>query len=152
MRLRLGSSVTIIEGTIDSLLPAMKEKFDGILVDAPCSGLGVIRRHPDIRWNRTEDDLVRYQEKQLAILDSAVQLLAPGGTLVYITCSTEPEENENVINTFQEKHSRFIRSNCGNILPEKGSHLVDSSGFFRTLPGQDNLDGFFAVKLIKKKY
>ena len=152
VRLRLGPSVTIIEGTIDSLLPDMKEKFDGILVDAPCSGLGVIRRHPDIRWNRTEDDLVQYQEKQLTILDSAAQLLAPGGTLVYITCSTEPEENEEVINTFQDKHSRFIRSNCGNILPENGSHLVDCSGFFRTLPGRDNLDGFFAVKLIKKKY
>ena len=148
-RLRLETAVTIIEGTIDSLLPDMKEKFTGILIDAPCSGLGVIRRHPDIRWNRTQDDLLRYQEKQSAILDSAAQLLAPGGTLVYITCSTEPEENEAVINTFLTKHSRFLGSNCGELLLENGSPLVDNNGFFRSLPGQDDLDGFFAARLIK---
>jgi 16S rRNA (cytosine967-C5)-methyltransferase len=148
-RLRLETSVTIIEGTIDSLLPDMKEKFAGILIDAPCSGLGVIRRHPDIRWNRTEDDLLRYQDVQSAILDSAAQLLAPGGTLVYITCSTEPEENEAVINTFLAKHLRFLGSNCGDMLPLNARLLVDKKGFFRTLPGQDDLDGFFAARLIK---
>ena len=149
VRLRLETSVTIIEGTIDTLLPDMKEKFAGVLIDAPCSGLGVIRHHPDIRWNRTPDDLLRYQEKQSAILDSAAQLLAPGGTLVYITCSTEPEENEEVVFKFLAKHSGFLMSNCENMLPENGSLLVDKKGFFRTLPGRDDLDGFFAAKLIK---
>jgi len=148
-RLRLETSVTIIEGTIETLLPDMKEKFAGVLIDAPCSGLGVIRRHPDIRWNRTPDDLLRYQDKQSSILESAAQLLAPGGTLVYITCSTEPEENEEVIHKFLAEHSRFLISNCGNMLPENGRPLVDKKGFFRTLPGRDDLDGFFAAKLIK---
>jgi len=148
-RLQLDTSVTIIEGTIDTLLPDMREKFTGVLIDAPCSGLGVIRHHPDIRWNRTQDDLLRYQDKQTAILDSAAQLLAPGGKLLYVTCSTEPEENEEVIHKFLDKHSAFLMSNCGKMLPEKGRRLVDKKGFFRTLPGRDDLDGFFAAKLIK---
>jgi 16S rRNA (cytosine967-C5)-methyltransferase len=150
-RLQLESSVTIIEGTIDSILPDMKEKFAGVLIDAPCSGLGVIRRHPDIRWNRTQEDLLRYQNTQSAILNSAAQLLAPGGTLVYVTCSTEPEENEEVIEKFLAKHPGFLVSNCENVLPESAAPLIDNIGFFRTLPGQDDLDGFFAAKLIKNK-
>jgi len=150
-RLRLETSVTIVEGTVDSLLPDMKEKFTGVLIDVPCSGLGVIRRHPDIRWNRTPDDLLRYQETQSVILDSAAQLLAPGGTLVYATCSTEPEENAEVVYKFLAKHSRFSLSRCRDVLPENGTGLVDNMGFFRTLPGQDNLDGFFAARLIKMK-
>ena len=149
VRLRLGTSVTIVEGTVDSLIPDMKEKFSGVLIDAPCSGLGVIRRHPDIRWNRTPGDLFRYQEIQSAILDSAAQLLVPDGTLVYATCSTEPEENEGVVNKFLAKHPRFLLSNCRDVLPGNGGLLVDSMGFFRTLPGQDGLDGFFGAKLIK---
>ncbi len=149
-RLRLDTSVTIVEDTIGSLLPVMKEKFDGVLIDAPCSGLGVIRRHPDIRWNRTPEDLLRYQEIQSAILDSAAQLLAPGGTLVYATCSTEPEENEEVIQKFLATHSGFLLSDCRDVLPQNGAHFVDSMGFFKTLPGQDDLDGFFGARLIKK--
>jgi 16S rRNA (cytosine967-C5)-methyltransferase len=149
--LQLESSVTIIEGTIDSILPDMKEKFAGVLIDAPCSGLGVIRRHPDIRWNRTQEDLLRYQNTQSALLNSAAQLLAPGGTLVYVTCSTEPEENEEVIEKFLAKHPGFLVSNCENVLPESAAPLIDNMGFFRTLPGQDDLDGFFAAKLIKNK-
>ncbi len=149
-RLRLDTSVTIVEDTIGSLLPVMKEKFDGVLIDAPCSGLGVIRRHPDIRWNRTPEDLLRYQEIQSAILDSAAQLLASGGTLVYATCSTEPEENEEVVQNFLAQNPRFILSNCRDVLPQNGAPFVDSKGFFKTLPGQDDLDGFFGARLIKK--
>jgi 16S rRNA (cytosine967-C5)-methyltransferase len=150
-RLRLETSVTIVEGTVGSLLPEMKEKFAGVLIDAPCSGLGVIRRHPDIRWNRIPGDLLRYQETQSVILNSAAQLLAPGGTLVYATCSTEPEENEEVVNKFLARHSRFSLSHCRDVLSENETGLVDNMGFFRTLPGQDDLDGFFAARLIKMK-
>jgi 16S rRNA (cytosine967-C5)-methyltransferase len=149
IRLQLNTSVTIVEGTVDALLPEMTEKFAGVLIDAPCSGLGVIRRHPDIRWNRTPDDLLRYQEIQSAILESAAQLLAPGGTLVYATCSTEPEENEDVVQKFLAEHPRFLMSDCKDLLPENGAALVDSLGFFRTLPGRDDLDGFFGAKLVK---
>ena len=149
VRLRLDTSVTIVEGAIDSLLPDFKNKFAGVLVDAPCSGLGVIRHHPDIRWNRTPEDLLRYQEMQSAILGSAAQLLAPEGVLVYATCSTEPEENEEVVEKFLAAHPRFLLSDCKDMLPQNGASLVDSMGFFRTLPGQGDLDGFFAARIIK---
>lgn len=150
-RLRLDTTVTIVEGTIGSLLPEMKEKCEGVLIDAPCSGLGVIRRHPDIRWNRSPADLLRYQETQSALLNNAAELLAPGGALVYATCSTEPEENDAVVQKFLARHPQFSLSDCREILPENCAPLVDSAGFFRTLSGRDDLDGFFAAKFIKIK-
>jgi 16S rRNA (cytosine967-C5)-methyltransferase len=149
-RLQLSQSVTIVEGAIETLLPDMKEKFAGILIDAPCSGLGVIRRHPDIRWNRIPDDLIRYQEMQLSILESAARLLLPGGILVYATCSTEPEENDEVVEKFLTENRGFLLSDCRDILSGNTASLADNAGFFRTLPGQDGLDGFFAARLIKQ--
>ena len=150
VRLRLDATVTIVEGTLASLLPDSKEKFAGVLIDAPCSGLGVIRRHPDIRWNRSPEDLLRYQQKQLDLLKDAAQLVALQGILVYATCSTEPEENDDVVNKFLAMQPRFILSDSRDTLPENAAGLVDSKGFFRTLPGRDDLDGFFAARLIKK--
>jgi 16S rRNA (cytosine967-C5)-methyltransferase len=151
VRLRLEKTVTIVDGTIESLLPARKETYHGMLIDAPCSGLGVIRRHPDIRWNRNPGDLLRYQEMQSALLGAAADLLASTGTLVYATCSLEPEENEVVVQKFLENHPRFLVSDCRESLPESCDSLVDSAGFFRTMPGRDDLDGFFAAKLLKIK-
>ena len=124
----------------------MKEKFDGVLIDAPCSGLGVIRRHPDIRWNRTPEDLLRYQEIQSAILNSAAQLLAPGGTLVYATCSTEPEEGEQVVERFLKSSGDFDIIDDGLAVPD----TVLKGGFMRTWPHKDGMDGFFAVAMRKK--
>jgi 16S rRNA (cytosine967-C5)-methyltransferase len=149
-RLRLGKPVTIVEDEVAVLLPDMKEKFDGILIDAPCSGLGVIRRNPDIRWNRKPADLLRYQPTQLSLLTSAAKLLTPGGILVYATCSTEPEENDQVIDKFLAHNHAFQVVNCKDALPEAASILVDPTGFFKTLPGQHDMDGFFAAKLIKE--
>jgi 16S rRNA (cytosine967-C5)-methyltransferase len=150
-RLRLDTTVTIVEGTLDLLLPDHKEKFAGILIDAPCSGLGVIRRHPDIRWNRKQEDLSRYQEIQINLLKVAAQLVTSHGILVYATCSTEPEENDEVIKQFLAGHKQFALSDCRDVLPENVASLVDSKGFFRTLPGRDDLDGFFAARLVKVK-
>ncbi len=149
LRLRLEATVSIVEGTLASLLPANKEKFSGVLIDAPCSGLGVIRHHPDIRWNRSPDDLLRYQEKQLDLLQDAAQLVAPQSILVYATCSTEPEENEEVVEKFLAMQPEFILSDCRDTLPENAAPLVDKRGFFLTLPGRDDLGGFFAAKLLK---
>jgi 16S rRNA (cytosine967-C5)-methyltransferase len=148
-RLRLDKTVTIVESTLDSLMPGNREKFAGILIDAPCSGLGVIRRHPDIRWNRHPEDLLHYQEKQLALLKTAAQLLAPDGILVYATCSTEPEENEEVVKKFLSTNSQFVLTDCRKTLPDSCISLVDKQGFFHTLPGQEGLDGFFAARLSK---
>ena len=149
-RLQLDRSMTIVEGGIDDVLPEMEQRFAGVLIDAPCSGLGVIRRHPDIRWNRQPEDLLHYQDKQLSILTSGAKLVSPGGALVYVTCSTEPEENDEVIEAFLAKNPAFQAVNCTDKLPEAASLLVDQKGFFRTLPGQHDMDGFFAAKLIKK--
>ena len=124
------------------------EPFDLVLVDAPCSGLGVVRRHPDIRWNRKVEDLQRYQAEQLALLQTAARLLEPGGVLVYITCSTEPEENEQVVEKFLVSNPDFKTEDCRAYLPDNSGELVDEQGFFRSLPDQ-GLDGFFGARLLK---
>ena len=151
IRLQLAAAVTIVEGTLAALLPEDNEKFARLLLDVPCSGLGVIRRHPDIRWNRKPADLLRYQEKQLGLLKEAAGLVAPAGVIIYATCSTEPEENDEVIEKFLAGQPQFVLSDCAGLLPEAGARLVDDQGYFRTLPGRDDLDGFFAARLMKLK-
>ncbi len=123
------------------------QPFDGVLLDAPCSGLGVIGRQPDIRWNRTVEDLEKLAQSQLEILDSAATLVRPGGVVVYVTCSLSTIENEEVINTFLDTHPQF------SILPPRlcgpAAELVTEQGFLRTMPTQ-GLDGFFAARLINR--
>lgn len=147
-RLNLAESVETLNDRLEDIEEQTSGKFKGILIDAPCSGLGVIRRHPDIRWNRKSADLLRYQEGQLALLKIAAQLLEPGGVLVYITCSTEPEENELVIKKFLATNPEFQRESCRAYLPDSAGALVDEQGFFRSLPDQ-GLDGFFGARLMK---
>ncbi|MBU0485713.1 MAG: 16S rRNA (cytosine(967)-C(5))-methyltransferase RsmB [Proteobacteria bacterium] len=151
-RLDLSSRVEIVEGTIESLpVDLISDKFAGILVDAPCSGLGVVKRHPDIRWNRQPHDLVRFRQQQLALLDSAAALLMSDGILVYATCSMEPEENEEVVTEFLSSHPDFRLSSGRDFLPEQAKSLVDQQGFFKTRPDKNGLDGFFAARLEKIK-
>jgi 16S rRNA (cytosine967-C5)-methyltransferase len=149
-RLGLERSVETFKGSLVDLADTDGGKFRGILVDAPCSGLGVIRRHPDIRWNRKIADLQRYQTDQLALLNIAARLLELGGVLVYITCSTEPEENEQVIEKFLIFNAGFKAEDCRGYLPDTATWLLDGHGFFRTLPDQ-GLDGFFGARLVKVK-
>jgi 16S rRNA (cytosine967-C5)-methyltransferase len=151
-RLDLAAKVTITAGELENLAaPPPAALFQGILVDAPCSGLGVIRRHPDIRWNRTPEELGRYQEKQLMLLAAAARLLAPGGVLVYATCSTEPEENEEVVEQFCRRQEDIAGTNCREFLPQAAAGLVDDKGFLRTLPGEQEMDGFFAARFTKER-
>lgn len=147
-RLGLSAAVETFPGTIADLAGTGSRLFQGILVDAPCSGLGVIRRHPDIRWNRQASELARYQGGQLALLDQAAALLAPGGVLVYATCSSEPEENERVVGLFLAGHQNFVVEDCVDYLPVTAQEFVGADGFFRTRPDQ-GLDGFFASRLRK---
>ncbi|MBU4262180.1 MAG: 16S rRNA (cytosine(967)-C(5))-methyltransferase RsmB [Proteobacteria bacterium] len=123
--------------------------FAAILVDAPCSGLGVIRRHPDIRWNRNPDDLQRYPAEQLKLLAEAAALLVPGGILVYATCSIEPEENEEVVAQFLAAQPQFTLSSPPDF-PPAAQRFVNTKGFFQTQP-DETLDGFFAARLVKSK-
>lgn len=145
---RLGASgdITLFNGSLDEFARSGGRRFDAILIDAPCSGTGVIRRHPDIRWNRQEDDLRSYQQQQGMLLHIAADLLAPGGILVYATCSLEPEENQQVIDAFRETHSGFTPTDCRAFLPPAADRLITADGCFYPTPA-DGLDGFFAARL-----
>jgi 16S rRNA (cytosine967-C5)-methyltransferase len=135
-------------GTAGSL--PFDEVFDRVLVDAPCSGLGTIRRDPDIRWRRSESDLPALATRQLELLARAAATLRAGGRLVYATCSSEPEENEQVVDAFLGAHPAFAIVDPRASLPDAVQPLVDDRGFFRTLPFRDGLEAFFAAALQKR--
>ena len=122
-------------------------RFDTILIDAPCSGTGVIRRHPDIRWNRQSADIPEYRKTQRQLLDQAAGLLLPGGALVYATCSLEPEENDELVAGFLHDHPDFRLSDCTPLLPVAARKLV-RNGFFQPHPS-GSADGFFAARLAR---
>jgi len=134
-------------GTLQDFSLTCRTPFDAILVDAPCSGTGVIRRHPEIRWNRQAADLPAYQQTQSQILEQAALLLAPKGTLVYATCSLEPEENEEVITVFLRKNPDFALSDCRPLLPA-AAHGLAANRFFQPHPFR-SADGFFAARLVR---
>ena len=148
-RLKL-DRVTCCNTTLEQFAAETEERFDGILLDAPCSGTGVIRRQPDIRWNRREEELEADQQQQVHLLNTAAGLLEKNGVLVYATCSLEPEENEGVVTAFLADHSGFFVENAADYLPQQAACLVDKHGYFHPTPA-DGLDGFFAVRLQQKQ-
>ena len=123
--------------------------FDRILVDAPCSGLGVLRRHPDGKWGKEAEALSQHQARQRQLLDQACHLLRPGGVLVYSTCSSELEENEQVIDRFCSAHKEFRRESVAPWLPRQGASLVTGQGDLSTMTNEDSMDMFFAARLRK---
>jgi 16S rRNA (cytosine967-C5)-methyltransferase len=126
--------------------------FDKILIDAPCSGLGVLRRHPDGRWNKQESTIRERARFQRAILQNCAGLLKPGGALVYATCTTEPEENESIINEFLARtDGNFVLDDPRPFLPEAARLFIDDQGLFRTFPRDPALDGFFAARMTRKQ-
>jgi 16S rRNA (cytosine967-C5)-methyltransferase len=120
---------------------------DRVLLDAPCSGLGVLTKKPDIKWKRDISDVLRLANTQNAMIDNAARLLKPGGVLVYSTCTTEPEENEEVVKAFLHRHPDFAMEDSRRFVPEL---LVSADGFVRTLPHTHGMDGTFAARLAKK--
>jgi 16S rRNA (cytosine967-C5)-methyltransferase len=128
-----------------SQLPA--EGFDRILLDAPCSGLGVMRRNPDIKWHRSEKELVKNNARQLRLLENLAPAVKPAGFLVYAVCSPEPEENEAVIHQFLKKHVDFDINNHYGQLPNEICKTAITKGFFKTFPCLTKMDGFFSVRL-----
>lgn len=139
----------IHEKVLQQLDGADLPRFAGILVDAPCSGTGVTGRHPDIRWNRRPEDLDHYRQEQLALLEHAARLLAPGGILVYATCSLEPEENMGVVQEFLRNHQDFALTDCAPLLPQP-AHRFIVDGCFAPHP-EANIDGFFAARMQRSK-
>lgn len=124
--------------------------FDRILLDAPCTGLGVLRRNPDARWSARKKELLRYADRQVRFLDHLAPLVKPGGVMVYSVCSMEPEENEGVVTRFLKNHSNFVIGNRQTI-EEKSVHaFLDRDGFLRTLPHDHQMDGFFAARLWRR--
>ena len=115
-----------------------------VVVDAPCSGLGTLRRDPDIRWKRTAEDLAPFAKLQAELLQEATRAVEPGGRILYSTCSSEPEENEHVVGQFLETNPQFVIERPAN--PQIGP-LIDEDGFLRTLPHRDGLEAFFAAQL-----
>ncbi|MDP3695467.1 MAG: 16S rRNA (cytosine(967)-C(5))-methyltransferase RsmB [Desulfocapsaceae bacterium] len=148
-RLHHDAPVTLYDMDLQHFAQICDSPLDGILIDAPCSGTGVTGRHPDIRWNRQEHELARFQKNQLALLEQAAGLLTPGGVLVYATCSLEPEENEEVIALFLDRHPDFMTEDCTPFLPQPAQELV-RDGFFAPLPGP-TIDGFFGARLVRRE-
>ena len=124
-------------------------EFDRILVDAPCSGLGVLQKNPDGKWRVSEADISRSAQRQKAILERVAPHLRPGGRLVYAVCSFEPEENEGVIEAFLQKHPEFAIDNPKIAGTAKANRFITPQGYFKTLPHLEGMDGFFAALLIK---
>ncbi len=145
---RLGhAGILTLSGDMVSPVPPVEGVFDHILVDAPCSGTGTLRRHPEIRWRLQEDDLARLAARQENILTVAASLLAPGGSLVYGVCSMEPEEGEGVIGSFLSRHPAFTVADPRNNIPESCRPLVGKDRFTRTSPAE-GMDGFFGALLV----
>ncbi|CAM5787482.1 16S rRNA (cytosine(967)-C(5))-methyltransferase RsmB [Brevibacillus borstelensis] len=150
---RLG--ITIIEPIVSDALHLGEKKlgtFDRILLDAPCTGFGVIRRKPDLKWNKTPDDVKAIAELQYKLLESVAELLAPGGLLVYSTCTIEPEENQLIVQRFVKNHPAFeLDRTLADDLPASVRDKIDTTeGFVQVLPHHFESDGFFIARLKRK--
>lgn len=122
------------------------DEADIVLVDAPCSGTGTLRRHPDARWRVRPDDIAALAGLQDAILGAAAKVVAPGGVLVYATCTLEPEENEQRVTMFQREHPDFAAEECTAVSRE----YVDENGRLSVLPHVHGFDGAFAVRMRRR--
>ncbi len=136
----------LISGESDARVKRLTSKIDRVLVDAPCSGLGTLRRNPDLKWRQRPEGVTEMAVKQRAILDSAARLIKPGGRLVYATCSLLPEENEAIVEGFLGAHPGFRVAPCAEILRRQGIAL-DTGEYFRVFPHSHGMDGFFAAVL-----
>ncbi|MGH9797408.1 MAG: RsmB/NOP family class I SAM-dependent RNA methyltransferase, partial [Candidatus Polarisedimenticolia bacterium] len=146
-RLRLPSPPLLV---MDAVRPALRARFDRILLDAPCSGTGIIRRHPEIRWRRTPEEIAVFAARQAAALDAAAGLTASGGRLVYAVCSLEPEEGPGRVTALLGTRPDLRVVDARGILPPELHRLVTPEGYLRTLPHRDDLDGFFAAVLERR--
>jgi len=138
---RLGAdAVTVVAA--DARRPPFRQRFDAVFVDAPCSGLGTLRRHPELRWRRQPADLARLATLQRELLAGVAPLVRPGGTLVYAVCTITREETDDVVRAFLGTERGFALDPLDG-LP---AALVGPDGCMRTLPHRHGLDGFFAAR------
>jgi 16S rRNA (cytosine967-C5)-methyltransferase len=139
---RLGISIIDArEGPVERLAPDFPAACDGVLVDAPCSNLGVLRRNPEVKWRRQPSDIALASRRQREIVGAAAAMVRPGGRLVYATCSLEPEENDDVARAFLAANPEF------HLDPPADFPLpLDADGWLRCLPHRHGTDGFCAVR------
>ena len=141
--------VRIMKGDATRPLPVREGlKFDRVLADVPCSGFGTLRRNPDLKWKRGQQNIEKVSETQFSILRNLSGFVKEGGVLVYSTCTVFREENEGVIEKFLGEHHEFRLDPIERVLPERCRSLL-TEGYFKTFPPRDEMDGFFVARLIK---
>jgi 16S rRNA (cytosine967-C5)-methyltransferase len=146
-------NIRILQADLEAGLPFAAE-FDVVFVDAPCSGLGTVRRDPDIRWRRAEADLAPLASAQLNMIHNAAAAVHPGGRLIYSTCSSEPEENERVVASFLDANRNFAQIDLRADKPAYFDALdpvLDEGGVLRTLPHKHGLEAFYGTALRRVK-
>jgi len=160
LRLNVTNVITLVHDLNLEELPKalIANPFDRILLDAPCSGLGVMRRNPDIKWRLSKKNLSRYKTRQIKFLDLLAQLVKPGGIIVYAVCSTEPEEGQQVVDLFLNRHPQFMYMVPAHLPGPLPAHLSDQrvgqlfneNGVLQTFPHLNHLDGF-TIAVLKRK-
>jgi len=137
----------------DDRIKRLAGKIDRVLVDAPCSGLGTLRRNPDLKWRQKPEGIANVAATQTAILDSAARLLKSGGRLVYATCSVLPQENEDIANAFSNSHPDFVVLPVMDELTRlkvANAQSLCQGDFLRLWPHRQGTDGFFAAVWVRK--
>ncbi len=149
---RLGISIVkTVRGDATRPLPFPEGlKFDCVLADVPCSGFGTLRRNPDLKWRRTHQNIENLKKTQSNILNNVSGVVKGGGILVYSTCTVFHEENEDVIDQFLREHPDFRLDPAERVLPEKCRPLL-TDGYFKTFPPRDEMDGFFAARMLRAR-
>lgn len=147
-RLTLGSIRVMRADASHEFTESLHASYDRILVDAPCSGLGTLRGHPETKWHRNESDIRRLASLQSKILDQVASHLKPGGVLVYATCTLTCDENEHVVEAFLTRQRSFELQDAARYLPQEAQQMVREK-YFLAVTHRDNTDGFFAARMRK---
>jgi 16S rRNA (cytosine967-C5)-methyltransferase len=135
----------------DAKVKRLRGKIDRVLVDAPCTGLGTLRRNPDLKSRQTVDSIAELNAKQRSILAAAASLVKPGGRLVYGTCSLLAEENEDIVTEFLAAHPDFALLPAGEVLKRQGAEVAGMGEYLRLQPHVHDTDGFFAAVMERRK-
>jgi len=136
----------VLSGERDDKVKRLASKIDRVLVDAPCTGFGTLRRNPDLKWRQAESSVAELAAKQASILAAAATLVKPGGRLVYATCSVLPEENEGIVDAFLAQHREFTLGNAAEEL-RRANIALDTGATLKLMPHLHGCDGFFAAIL-----
>ena len=147
-RLGITNVETVVASALDPVILPLTEA-DVVLIDAPCSGFGTLRRHPDIRWKKKSNQISELADLQFQFLANVANQIRPSATIVYSTCTTEVEENQKLIFRFQNEYPNFSIEPVGSFLPKENEIMQTEEGYWQTFPHLHNMDGSFAVRLRK---